>query len=114
MSTEAVKVLGQAMPSINTTTAIYTCAATGGAAISSVLIANLNSGGGAANVRVSIAVGGAADSYPSSQYILNALLTINNAIEIADGISLADTDVVRCWSDTANISFTVSGVEVTL
>ena len=106
--------LAQSMPSVNTLTGIYTVPSSTTAAISSIIICNQNSSGSAANVRMSIGVGGASDTgFPGSQYFCYASLTAQNMVEITTGISMAAGDVLRCYSDTANVSFTVSGVQVT-
>jgi hypothetical protein len=110
---ETLMNLGQAMPTASTLTAVYTVPSLKTAAISSIIICNQNSSGGAANVRMSIGVGGATDvGFPSSQYFCFASLTTQNMIEITTGISMAAGDIMRCYSDTSNVSFTISGVQV--
>lgn len=105
-----LKILGQSSPSINTLTALYTVPANTSASVSSLTICNTNNSG-YANIRVSVAVGGAADNI--KQYMYYNLPIDNNDTFIATiGIALATTDVVRVYSDTANVSFVLTGCEV--
>jgi hypothetical protein len=63
---------------------------------------------------MSIGVGGASDTgFPGAQYFCYASLTAENMMEITTGISMASGDVLRCYSDVANVSFSVFGVQVT-
>lgn len=107
---ESFKVLGQAAPSINTLTALYTVPAATSTTISSITICNSTSS--TIKFRVSIAVANAADSL--KQYIFYDVSIIkNNSIAATLGITLAATDVVKVYSDTANVAFNLFGVELT-
>jgi len=106
--TDFVKVLGQLTPSANTLTAAYTVPALTSTVVSSIVICNTNSS--FIVFRVSIAIGGAADTI--AQYIYYDLPMDPNDTFIATiGVSLATTDVIRVRSDTSNVSFNIFGVE---
>jgi hypothetical protein len=106
--------LAQNMPNSSTLTNIYTVPNATTAAVSSILIANLNLTGVAANLRMSLAVGGAGDTgFPSAQYFCSCTLNPQDMMEITTGISMGTGDVLRAYSDQDNVSFTVSGVQVT-
>jgi hypothetical protein len=71
-----------------------------------------NRGSSVVEVRVSVAVGGAADSL--EQYIYyDHRVTGNDSVFATIGLTLAATDVVRVWTDTAAVSFSLFGTEVT-
>jgi hypothetical protein len=111
---ETLMNLGQTMPLASTLTDVYTVPGGTTAAVSSILICNQNTSGSNANIRMSLAVGGAADTgFPGSQYFCYAILNPQNMMEITVGISMGTGDVLRCYSDQSNVSFLVSGVQVT-
>ena len=110
--TETLKVLGQAAPSATTLTDIYTVPSNTSAVISAFTVANQNAT--QIKYRVAIAVVGASNT--AKQYIAyDIVLPANTAdcVDLPKGVSLSATDVVRVYSDTANVSFNVFGVEVT-
>jgi len=107
---ETLKVLGQAVPTANVLTDLYTVPASSSAVISSIVVCNQNSSSTIA-FRVSVAVGGAADT-PKQYLYYDLPLTNNDTFVATIGISLAQNDVVRIQSDTANVSFNLVGVEV--
>lgn len=106
---EAQKVLGQSAPAALTLTAAYTAAVK--AVVSSLVICNRDADN-SAKIRVSVAVGGAADN--AKQYLYYDL-----DVDAADtfiatiGITLGAGDVLRVYSDLATVSFNFFGVEVT-
>ena len=107
---ESFKVLGQAAPTAATLTALYTVPAATATTISSITICNTTSS--TIKYRVSIAVANAADTI--KQYIFyDVSITKNNTTSATLGITLAATDVVKVYSDTANVSFNLFGVEIT-
>ena len=107
---EASKVLGQIVPAATTLTDLYTVPGATEAIISTLVVCNQN----AAKVafRVSIAPAGAADD-PKHYIYFNTELLKQDSVFATIGITLAATDVVRVYSDTANVSFSLFGVEVT-
>lgn len=107
---ELLQVLGQVVPTATTLTALYTVPALSSASVSSLIICNQDSVT-TANVRVSIAVAGAADD--PKQYIYYDLPISNNDTFIATiGLTLSAGDIVRVRSDTNNVSFSIYGVQV--
>jgi hypothetical protein len=109
--TDTLLVLGQSIPTAATLTTLYTVPAATSVTVSSVTVCNQSSTTPDA-FRLSIAVAGAADA--TKQYIY-----YNLAVGPADtfiatiGITLAATDVVRCYSSLGNLSFNIFGVQVT-
>jgi hypothetical protein len=106
---DTFKVLGQAAPNPNTLTDLYTVTGSKQATSSSITICNQNSV--AVKVRLSVAISGVADA--RKQYIYYDLpIAANDTFVATIGITLAKTDVVRCQTNTANVSFNLFGVEV--
>lgn len=106
---EAVQVLAQATPSASTLTTLYTVSTTS-AVVSSVVICNQNST--AQTFSISVAVAGASDTV--KQYLYYQLPILANDTFIATiGISMANTDVLRCWANATNVSFNAFGVAIT-
>ena len=110
--TDNIKVLAQSAPSPTVLTNLYTVPAATSTATSSITICNQNSGSGTQIAfRVSIAIGGAADT--PKQYIYYDIPLIANDTFIATiGLTLGTGDIIRVQTDTANVSFTLFGVEV--
>jgi len=107
---ETLKVLGQVAPSATTLTVAYTVPAATSTVVSSIIICNSNNTN--QTFRISIAPAGAADNI--KQYMYYDLPILANDTFIATvGISLATTDVVRCYASATNMAFQLSGVEVT-
>lgn len=106
---EAIKVLGQSNPNVTTLTDLYTVPSDTVATASTLVICNR--GSSLITVRVSVAIGGASDS--PEQYILYDRKILKNDSEfLTIGLTLAATDVVRVRTDTATVSFSLYGVEV--
>jgi hypothetical protein len=108
---ETYKVLGQSNPAINTLTDAYTVPGGGvlSAVISSIVVANRTTG--TIRYRISVAVGGAADSI--KQYIFYDVSMANRTSDaIVLGITLSTTDVIRVRADDANVAFNIFGVEI--
>lgn len=103
------KILGQAAPAATTPTVLYTVP-TGIQAICSSLIVN-NRSGIQGSFRVSISQAGAATA--NKDYIYYDLLIAGNDTFIATiGVTLGSGDVVRVYSSTANMSFSIYGSEI--
>ena len=102
----AYKVLGQQAPAATTLVALYTAPVM--AIGSSLVICNR---GVAGTVRVAVSPAGAAIA--NQHYLLYDTPIDGNAVEpFTLGLSLAATDVVRCYASHANFSFNLFGVEV--
>jgi len=109
--TDNIKVLAQIAPSAGVLTPLYTVPAATSAATSSIIICNQNSIAGYIAFRISIAIGGAVDD--PKQYVYFDIPLMNNDTFIATiGMTLATGDVIRVRTDTANVSFSLFGVEV--
>jgi hypothetical protein len=107
---DTTKVLAQVAPVLATLTTLYTVPAATSAVISSIVICN--TGAVPDTARLSVAVGGAADGL--KQYVYRDLTIKAGSSWIATvGITLAATDVVRCYSTLGTLSFQVFGVEIT-
>ena len=103
------KVLGQSNPSATTETDLYTVPASTKTIASSIIVCNMSSS--QASFRVSIAVGGGVTS--NKDYIYYDLLIGGNDTFIATiGVTLGASDVVRVYSSTALISFSLYGSEI--
>lgn len=103
------KVLGQLLPSATTLSTLYTAPA--GKKVTARLLVT-NQAGSPASFRVAISKDGA--SINGKHYI-----AYDQAIEANDAVSsvafaLAATDIVRVYSSSGNISFSLTGLEVDL
>lgn len=98
-------VLGQTSPAATTLTDAYTVPA-GRRATVSVVVCNR---AGATTVRVSIASNGAADAV--AQYVLyDTALAANDTIGTMR-LTVGAGDVVRCYSASGAVSFTINGIQ---
>ena len=106
---EVLKVLGQASPAATTEADLYTVPGATAAVASTLVICNRN----ASNVtfRVSVSVGGGATANADYIYYDTRLLK-NDSTFATIGITLGAADKVRVYSDTANVSFSLYGTEV--
>jgi hypothetical protein len=103
------KVLGQVNPSATTATTLYTVPAANSAIISTLNICNLNSS--AASFR--IAVRPAGTTLANVHYLAyDTVVPANNSISYTIGMSLATTDVVTVYANTALVSFSLFGTEI--
>lgn len=105
------KVLGQQAPSAATLTTLYTVPA-GTQAVASALCVCNTSATAMDRFRISIQIGGAADAL--KQYLYYDVPVAPNDSFIANiGISLAATDVVKCYATNGTLSFNLMGTEIT-
>jgi hypothetical protein len=102
--------LGQAFPSPATLTLLFMCNAPFlGATVSSVTVCN--QGSTPAKVRLSLQVSGAGDS-PQQYLFYDVVLQPNETRAPVIGITMGQNDALMCQSDTGNVSFNASGVQV--
>ena len=107
---EVLKILGQSQPVAATLTTLYTVPVATSASGSTLVVCNQT--GGTVRIRISAAVAGAADAL--KQYLLyDTDLQKRSPLTLTLGFALGATDVVRVQTDTAGVSFTLFGVEVT-
>lgn len=106
---DTLKVLAQVIPSAATLTTLYTVPASTSTSVSSITICNQSAT--ATAFRISIQVAAAADT--TKQYLYYDQAIDGNTTFVATiGITLATTDVVKCYATLATLSFNVFGVEV--
>lgn len=105
----AYKILGQVSPSSTTETVLYTVPGSTAAVASSIIICNR--AGTTSTFRVSVSKAGATTS--NKDYIYYGLMIGGNDTFIATiGVTLSSSDVVRVYSSTANLSFSLYGSEL--
>lgn len=98
--------LAQIIPAAATLTDGYTVPALKRATVEVIIC---NQGGTAAIVRVSHAVGGAANA--TKQYLAYDMVIAANDARTTVRFTAAAADVVRVRSDTGSVSFNINGVE---
>ena len=104
------KVLGQAAPTANTLTDVYTVPSATQTVISTITICNQTATN--ASYSISVAQDGAADA--NSQYIIRGgVVPAADSIGITLGITANAADVIRANTNTSNVSFNISGSEIT-
>ena len=107
--TDALKVLGQSALAATTLTDVYTVPAATSTTVSTLTVCNR--GGASGTFRLSVAIGGAADT--AAQYIYyDQYLDANSTFAATVGITLAATDKIRAYASSANFSVNIFGVEV--
>lgn len=104
------KVLGQSAPAATTASDLYTVPANTQAVCSTLSVCNR--GGDSSDVRLSVRPAGA--SQANQHYLVfDNTVVGKDTMLLTLGISLAPTDVVTVYSETANVSFSLFGVEIT-
>jgi hypothetical protein len=104
------KVLGQSNPSANTNTDLYTVPAATSTVCSTLVICNQAATG--ATFRIAVRPGGA--SIATSQYLsYDTNINANDSITLTIGITLATTDIVTVRANSATVSFSLFGSEIT-
>ena len=102
------KVLGQSAPSATTNTDLYTVPASTSSVCSTLSICNR---GSATTFRVAVRPTGSAIN--NQHYIVyDSYINANDSVFLTIGLALATTDVVTVYAGTANLSFTLSGTEI--
>lgn len=107
---DTFKVLGQQAPTARTLTTLYTVP--GGTSTTVSTLTACNRGTAQCTVRVSVAVAGAADEVKQYLYY-DVPIAPHDTLAVTIGLTLAATDVVRCYSSNGLVSFNLCGVEVT-
>ena len=103
------KILGQAAPTPNTLTAVYTVPSATQAVISTITVCNQTATN--ASYSISVASNGAADA--NTQYIIRGgVVPAADSIGVTLGITVGATDQVRANASLANVSFNVFGSEI--
>jgi len=97
--------LAQVVPAATTLTDAYTVPAAKRGTVE-IIICNT---GADALVRLSHAVAAAVDA--PSQYLLYDFAVASGQTKSTEQITVNETDVIRAYSDTGNVSFTVNGIQ---
>lgn len=105
---DVYKVLGQSAPVAATLTTLYTVPASTSTIVSTLVVANR--GATSATYRISVAIGGAADA-PQQYIAYDATIGANETVALTLGMTLAQTDVIRVYSSSGNLTFVAFGVE---
>lgn len=101
-------VLGQAIPAAGVLSGLYTVPGLTEAVCSTLIVCNQ---GAATTYRVSVAPAGAVDA--TYQYIVrDDTLKANESKSFTLGITLSATDVVRVYSVSGSVSFSLFGVQL--
>jgi hypothetical protein len=102
------KVLGQVVPAATTNTTLYTVPVSTSAVCSTLTVCNT---GVSTLFRVAVRPEGA--TLANQHYIVfNSVVDSNDTIFLTLGITLAATDVVTVYANTANVTFGLFGSEV--
>lgn len=106
---ETFKILGQSAPAATTETVLYTVPALTAAVISTICICNR---GAAASFRLSVSAAGAATEDKDYLYY-DFPLAANDSIPVVRGLTLGAGAVIRVYTSTNTVSFSIFGVERT-
>ena len=105
---DSLKILGQLAPSATTELDLYVVPSATQTTISSIVIANRDSG--AATYRISVSAAGATTT--NKDYLIyDKALAGNTTDTLVIGITLNETDKIRAYASTANLSFNAFGCE---
>ena len=104
------KNLGQSNPVSGTLTTLYTVPSATSTVCSSISVCN--QGSTDTTFRVSVAIGGAADT--TAQYLYyDMAISAKDTFIATIGITLATTDIIRVYSGNSLLSFLLFGSELT-
>ena len=104
------KVLGQINPAATTATTLYTVPASTSTIASSLTISNISATG----VTYRVAVRPTGEALANKHYLAyDTSLPANDSAVLTMGITLGTTDVVTVYGSTANLAFSLFGVEIT-
>ena len=104
------QILGQTSVAAITNTDLYTVPASTSAIASSLVVCNQNAS--AISYRVAARKNGAAltgDHY----LIYNSTIPANDTVSLSFGMSLASSDIITVYANSASVSFTLFGTQVT-
>lgn len=108
--TIAYKVLGQANPTINTETPVYTVPAATQVVVSTISVCNLSSVAGTFNLAVRVA----GETLSNKCYInYQTPLPGNDTMTLTLGMTLAATDIITVNCDSSDVAVNVFGSEIT-
>ena len=105
---DSLKVLGQVAPDATTNTTLYLCPSLTMTTTSSLIICNRSASG----VTYRVAVRDNGDNTSNEHYIFyDVSLAANSSDVHVLGMTLKETDIVEVYASTADLSFTLFGVE---
>jgi len=103
------KVLGQSNPAIATQANLYVVPPATSAVCSTLVICNQG-----LTTTYRIAVRPAGTTLTSTHYLVyDSAINSTDSVFLTMGITLATTDIVAVWANTANVSFSLFGSEIT-
>ena len=105
---DVIKVLAQSAPASATETTLYTCGASNGAAVSSLMVCN--TGGSADSFRIAVIPGGGSTAAANYLYY-DVAIPSYETFAATIGITLADTDVIKIYATNGTCSFSLFGLE---
>lgn len=106
---ELKRILGQAALAATTLTDIYTVPASTQTIVSSIFVCNRSAA--ARTFRISLAIGGAADT-PAQYIYYDVALPKDTTFVSTTGITLNAGDKIRAYASGTNVSVNVVGVEL--
>ena len=107
--TITIKSLGQVATSATTETDLYTVPGTTSTVVSSIFVCNR--GTTSSKFRISHAVGGGATA--NKDYLFyDETVPANSTYQFTAGLTLATTDKIKVYAETANLSFNIYGQEI--
>ena len=107
---QAYKVLAQSAPAATTNTDMYTVGA--GLQIVASTVTVCNRGAAAALYRIAVRNGGAA--LANQHYIAyDATVAANDTIALTLGLTLQTSDIITIYCNSANLSVSIFGCEIT-
>jgi hypothetical protein len=105
------KVLGQTSPNATTNTTLYTVPSGTQAVISTLVVCNRAS----TSATYRIAVRPSNETLENKHYVtFDVPVTGSDSTTLTIGITLSETDVITVYASTANTSFSVFGLEITV
>lgn len=107
---ESYEILGQSAPSATTSTTLYTGPSSTKTVVSVVTVCNRSSTPATFRLGVDDAAGGDGNS---DYLYYDCPIAGNETLEVARGIILEATDLLRVYASTANLTFAAFGVKIT-
>lgn len=103
------KTLAQVIPGAASLTTLYTVPASTQSVVSSIIVCNQSAT--PTSFRLSIAVAALADT-PKQYIAYDVPIGAFETIPFVVGVTLATTDLIRCYATLATVSFNVFGEEI--
>lgn len=104
------KVLGQNNPSASGLTTLYTVPSSTQTIVSTLNVCNISTTG----TTYRIAVRPTGEAIANKHYLVyDSSIPANDSIALTLGLSLGATDIVSVYAATANLAFSLYGVEIT-